>query len=390
LSFIIFKPGVNLISANSDWRDTVTEGRRLKRGYSTGTCAAAAAKAATAMLFGAGDLQVIAIDTPSGIRLELPVEEIIRSADAVSCAVRKDAGDDPDITDGMLIMARAKALDKPGVELRAGKGVGRVTKPGLQVAVGRPAINPVPEKMILSAVTAITPAGRGVEIEISIPDGERLAAKTMNARLGVVGGLSILGTSGLVEPLSEKSYRDTLALEIGALKREYSGPLVLVTGNFGKTLALEHFGLPKQALIKVGNLVGFALDRSLEWGFEKILIIGHIGKLIKVAAGIFNTHSRIADARFEIFAAHAALLGAGLETIKKMEEAVTTEEMCDLLAELGGADLFDNLAAKISGRSIAYLHGEAEIGTVIFNFRRGLLGMDRQAKQIMSDFKKEL
>ncbi len=382
--------GVIVISANSDWRDTVTEGRRLKRGYSTGSCAAAAAKAAAAMLFGAGDLlQVITIDTPAGIRLELPVEEITRSADAVSCAVRKDAGDDPDITNGMLIRARAKALDKPGVELRAGKGVGRVTKPGLQVDVGKPAINPVPEKMILSAVAAVTPADRGVEIEITIPDGERVAKRTMNARLGVVGGLSILGTSGLVEPLSEKSYRDTMALEIGALKWEYSGPLVLVTGNFGKTLALEHFGLPEQALIKVGNLVGFALDRSLEWGFEKLLIIGHIGKLIKVAAGIFNTHSRVADARFEIFAAHAALLGADRETIKKLEEAVTTEEMCDTLAKLGGADLFDNLAEKISGRSMAYLHDEAEIGTVIFNFRRGLLGMDRQARQIMEELKRE-
>ncbi len=131
------------------------------------------------------------------------------------------------------------------------------------------------------------------------------------------------------------------------------------------------------------------LDRSLESGFEKILIIGHIGKLIKVAAGIFNTHSRVADARFEIFAAHAALLGAGLETIKKLEEAVTTEEMCDTLAQLGGADLFDNLATKISGRSMAYLHDEAQIGTVIFNFRRGLLGMDRQAKQIMEDLKRQ-
>lgn len=378
-----------VISGNHNWRETVTEGRRLKRGFSTGSCAAAAAKAAAAMLFGADDLRVIAIDTPAGIKLELPVEEINRSADAVSCAVRKDAGDDPDITNGMLIWARVKIAEQSGVTLVAGRGVGRVTKPGLQVAVGRPAINPVPEKMILNETSSVTPAGRGVEIEISIPDGERLAKKTMNARLGVVGGLSILGTSGLVEPMSEQSYRDTLALEIAALKQEYFGPLILVTGNFGKQLALEHFGLPEQALIKVGNLVGFALDRCLESGFNRVLIIGHIGKLIKVAAGIFNTHSRVADARFEIFAAHAALLGADRKTISKLEEAVTTEEMCEILAELGGADLFDNLAAKISGRSIAYLNDEAEIGTVIFNFRRGLLGMDQQAQQIMNDFEKE-
>jgi len=381
---------VIFIFDTNDWRDTVTAGRRLKRGYSTGSCATAAAKAAAAMLFGEENLEIIGIDTPAGIRLMLPVEEIVRKADSVSCAVRKDAGDDPDITNGMLIRAGAKALDKPGVKLIAGIGVGRVIKPGLQVDVGKPAINPVPEKMILGEVAAVTPAGQGVEIEISIPDGERLAKKTMNARLGVVGGLSILGTSGLVEPMSEQSYRDTLALEIGALKREYRGPLVLVTGNFGKSLALEHFGLPKQALVKVGNLIGFSLDRSLECGFEKILIIGHIGKLIKVAAGIFNTHSRVADARFEIFAAHAALLGADRETITKLEKAVTTEEMCDILAVLGDADLFDHLAAKISERSSAYLYDEAEIGSVIFNFRRGLLGLDLQAKQIMNVFKKEI
>jgi cobalt-precorrin-5B (C1)-methyltransferase len=377
------------ISETVDWRDTVTEGRHLKRGYSTGSCAAAAAKAAAKMLFDADDLTIIELDTPAGIRLHLPVEDIVRAAGSVSCAVRKDAGDDPDITNGVLIGARAIAMNQPGLTLTAGKGIGLVTKPGLQVAVGRPAINPVPEKMILSAVAAVIPAGRGVEIEISIPDGERLAKKTMNARLGIVGGLSILGTSGLVEPLSEQSYRDTLALEIGALKQEYSGPLVLVTGNFGKQLALDHFGLPEQALVKIGNLVGFALDRSLESDFNKILIIGHIGKLIKVTAGIFNTHSRVADARFEIFVAHAALLGAGRETFKTLEEAVTTEEMCDILAQLGGADLFDNLAAKISGRSRAFLHDEVKIGTVIFNFRRGLLGMDRQAKKIIKEFKKE-
>jgi cobalt-precorrin-5B (C1)-methyltransferase len=167
---------------------------------------------------------------------------------------------------------------------------------------------------------------------------------------------------------------------------EHSGPLVLVTGNYGRTLALEHFKLPPQAVVKIGNLVGFSLDRCRELQLEKVLIIGHIGKLIKVVAGIFNTHSRVADARFETFAAQAALLGAPRDTILSLQQAVTTEDMVDLLAELGGPGYFDQLSAKVSERASAYLYDELAIGSVIFNFRRGLLGMDDRARSLLEEF----
>ena len=371
---------------STDWQYTVTGGRRMRRGFSTGTCAAAAAKAAVDLLFNGDIPKKVQIHTPAGVDLALDICEVTPGEGWAECAVKKDAGDDPDITNGMLVKARAIPTEKAGITIKGGRGVGVVTKPGLQVEVGRPAINPVPEQMIFEAAASVLPAGQGVEIEIIIPDGERLAKKTLNSRLGITGGLSILGTSGLVEPMSEKSYEDTLALELKSLSLEHRGPVVLVTGNYGRTLALEHFKLPEQAVVKVGNLVGFSLDRCSELELNKILIIGHIGKLIKVAAGIFNTHSRVADARFETFAARAALLGAGRETILEMQEAVTTEDMVDLLGEIGGAGYFDQLAEEVSSRSSAYLYDQARIGTVLFNFRRGLLGSDGQAKSLLGEF----
>lgn len=368
------------------WENTVTGGRRLRRGRSSGSCAAAAAKAAVAMLFGGEKLGRVSIDTPAGVRLEVDLEEIALGSGSAGCAVRKDSGDDPDITNGMLIYARAVPVSEPGVRIRTGQGVGVVTKPGLQVAVGKPAINPVPEKMILEEAASVLPPGKGVEVEISIPDGERLARKTLNARLGVTGGLSILGTSGLVEPMSEQSYKDTLALELKAVREEHRGPAVLVTGNYGRELARDHFGLPEKAVVKIGNLVGFSLDRCLELEFKKVLLIGHAGKLIKVTAGIFNTHSRVADARFEVFAARAALLGAGSEQIRELREMTTTEDMVDLLAGLGDENLFDRLAADVSSRAGEYLFGQLALGTVLFNFRRGLLGLDEMAQKILEEF----
>lgn len=316
----------------------------------------------------------------------MPVENTERASSYVTCAVRKDAGDDPDITNGMLVYARAVKQAVPGLMLKAGRGVGRVTKPGLLVKPGSPAINPVPRQMILKAAQEELPANAGAELEIFIPDGERLALKTMNARLGITGGLSILGTTGIVEPMSKRAYEETLALEIKTLAAEYHGPVVLVTGNYGRTLALEHFKLPGEVVVKIGNLVGYALDRCREQNLNQILLVGHIGKLIKVAAGIFNTHSRVADARFETFAARAALLGADQKTILRLKEAVTTEDMVDIICSLAGEKYFSELAGEITARTKGYLFDEVKTGTVLFNFRRGLLGLDHQAELLLGEF----
>ncbi len=369
------------------WNYTVTKGRRLRRGYTTGSCAAAAAKAAAAMLFGAEELHRVSILTPGGIELQLPVSNIERGAGQVSCSVQKDSGDDPDITGGIHVFACAAKRSGPGIVITAGEGVGVVTRPGLPVPVGEPAINPVPLEMIRREVSAAVPPGSGVQVTISIPGGEQLARNTFNPRLGIVGGLSILGTTGIVEPMSEEAYREALALELKVAAAEQPRFLVLVPGNHGKKVAREQLSQPAERIVKMSNFVGFALDRCIEQGVRELLLVGHAGKLFKVAAGIFNTHSKVADARFEVFAAHAALLGAGPAMVKKLQRCASTEEMFDLLDGLGKEGIYDLFASRVSRRAEDYSGGRLSVGTVLFSLKRGILGMDGRARQLLEEYR---
>ncbi len=363
---------------------TIKNGKRLRRGYTTGSCAAAAAKAAVAMLFGGETLELVSIQTPAGVQLNLPVEGVEKRYGRVLCGVRKDSGDDPDVTDGARIVAEARKREVPGIEITAGEGVGRVTRPGLPVAPGQPAINPVPMSMIRKEVGEVLPPGQGVRVEIRIPGGEELAEKTFNARLGIEGGLSILGTTGLVEPMSVDAYRETLALEIRQVLSEVGdGGLVLVPGNHGKKIACQTLSLPPGRVIRMGNEVGFALDRCLEYRVKNVLLVGHIGKLFKVAAGIFNTHSRTADARFETIAAHAVLMGATGETVRALYRCSTTEAMLDVLDTVPVPDLYERFAHKVTTRVRAHIADAFAVGTVLFSLQRGLLGMDDPAKKIL-------
>ena len=363
---------------------TIKNGKRLRRGYTTGSCAAAAAKAAVAMLFSGKTLDSVSIHTPAGIRLNLQVEGINKGNDRVVCGVLKDSGDDPDVTDGARVFAEARKSNMPGIDVTAGEGVGRVTRPGLPVLPGQPAINPVPMSMIRKEVGEVLPPGQGVRVEIRIPGGEKLAEKTFNARLGIEGGLSILGTSGLVEPMSVDAYRETLAMEIRQVVAELGdGGLVLVPGNHGKKVACQALSLAPGRVIRMGNEVGFALDRCLEYGVKNVLLVGHIGKLFKVAAGIFNTHSRTADARFETIAAHAVLLGASVETVQALYRCSTTEAMLDVLETVPAPDLYDRFAQKVSRRVRAHVADAFPVGTVLFSLQRGILGMDSSAEQLL-------
>ncbi len=368
------------------WEYTISRGRRLRRGFTTGTCAAAAAKAAATMLFSGKDLSRVSIRIPAGIELSLAVEQVLRRAGEVCCAVRKDSGDDPDVTGGALVFATVRERGDGGVTLRGGEGIGVVTRPGLPVDVGEPAINPTPRAMILSAVEALLPPGRGVEVVISIPGGAELAKKTFNPRLGITGGLSILGTTGIVEPMSEEAFKDTLALALKMLSPATRRFLVLVPGNHGKKTAAEQLGLPRQRIIKMSNFVGFMLDQCREHGVKEVLLVGHIGKLFKLAGGIFHTHSRVADARFELFAAHAALLGAGTELIVRLQGCATAEEMLEVLDDLPVVGLYDFFAAKVSARAEVYCGGELRVGTVLCSLKRGVLGMDDRAKELLEAY----
>lgn len=308
----------------------------LRMGYTTGSCAAAAASAAANMLLGGGDVEQVRLMTPKGIELFLDIEQIVRGKKQVRCGVRKYAGDDPDITDGIYVYAVAELREEPGIQIAGGIGVGRVTRPGLDQPVGEAAINRVPRKMIAEEVRrAMEAAGYagGIRIVIEIPDGERLAARTFNPRLGIEGGLSVLGTSGIVEPMSEEALKATIRAQLSVRRAEGHEDVILVPGNYGLDFLRQRHDFDARAAVKCSNFIGDAIDMAVLFGFERLLLVGHIGKLIKLSGGIFQTHSRQADARMELLAAAGIRVGVPQDILRRLLDAATTEDALGILQE---------------------------------------------------------
>ena len=298
-----------------------------REGVSTGSCAAGAAKAAALWLVTGACPEWVEIATPVGRTLRLSVVPYSPGR----CGVVKDAGDDADATHGLTVIAEVELCHGDGsVKFRAGQGVGLVTLPGLKVPVGEPAINPVPRQMIESALRDAA-GSRAALVTISVPGGEEAAKRTFNPRLGIVGGISILGTRGTVRPMDEKALLDSLALELNTHAAEGKKELALTFGGTGEAALRRAFGLQGRCVVQVGNFVGFALDEAARLGFEKILLGGHPGKLLKVAAGSFNTHNRVADGRMEALCAHAALLGMERGFVQELYACTTTEQAMTLL-----------------------------------------------------------
>lgn len=354
----------------------VKDGKKLRLGYTTGSCAAAAAKAAAFMLLTGRRKDTIDLLTPKGIRLHLTVEEIrITSAEA-SCAIRKDSGDDPDATRGTLVFACVRKTDAPGVLIDGGAGVGRVTKRGLDQPVGAAAINSVPRRMIeenVREVCALCGYDGGVSVVISVPEGEALAKKTFNPRLGIVGGISILGTTGIVEPMSEQALVDTIRVELRQ-RREMGAEYVLLTpGNYGADFIRDSIGIDPRTAVLTSNFIGDALELSHELGFHGALLIGHIGKLVKLAGGMWNTHSKFGDCRMELLAAHAASLGLRPEKVSELLQCVMCDDALRILLE---EQLYDAVLARLAGRIEFHLQhkcGEMEIGAMVFSKEYGRL-----------------
>ncbi|ADL07092.1 cobalt-precorrin-5B (C(1))-methyltransferase CbiD [Thermosediminibacter oceani] len=355
-------------------RYVLKNGKKLRCGYTTGSCAAAASKAAVAMLFNGDIPGTVQIETPGGELLTIKIESAQKGPDWAVCCVRKDGGDDPDVTHGLLVCAKVRKIDGEGILVEAGEGIGTVTKPGLPVKPGEPAINPVPMAMIKREVAKVLPEGCGVRLVLSIPGGEKVAEKTFNPRLGIVGGLSILGTTGIVEPMSLESLKETLALELSVLSAQGIKNLVLTPGNYGKSYAIKS-GIDESLIVSCGNYLGFTLEKAVEMKFEEVHLVGDIGKLIKVAAGIFNTAGRVADARAEIMAAYAAYFGAGPDTVRKVLASNTTEEAMELI-EKSGINLSE-FAAFVAGRvrdkCLWYTGGKIEVSVELISNKRGLL-----------------
>lgn len=313
--------------------------------------------------------------------MEIPVEGIITERGKATAQVIKDAGDDPDVTHGISIFSCVELLDKPGIVISGGPGVGTVTKPGLAVGVGEAAINPVPRKMITTALEEVLAPGSGVQVTIFAPEGETLARKTMNPRLGIIGGISILGTSGLVRPMSQEAYLDSLVPQITQALALGHNTVVLTPGGMGARMAAET-GIPTEAVIQTSNFVGAMLEECVQHGVEEILLFGHIGKIIKVAGGIFNTHSKVADARSEILAAHAALLGAPLQAIQEIMQVNTMEAAVSLIKNFKLEPVYASLAAAASQRCQARLGEKMTIGTVLYALDGTILGYDETASRL--------
>lgn len=369
----------------------------LARGYTTGTCAQAATKAAAAMLFGGGILERVEVELPGGERLELKIEDVtVRRAEEtqelpslVSCAVRKDSGDDPDVTDQTLVYSAVSRKREPGILLEGGRGVGRVTKPGLEQPVGNAAINRVPREMILrEAEAACEEAGyeQGLRVEISVPEGERLAAKTFNPRLGIEGGISILGTTGIVEPMSEQALIDTIRLDLKVKLASGNPFLIAAPGNYGLDFLKASYGIEPDEAVKCSNYIGQTLEMAEENGCRGLVLAGHIGKLVKVAGGIFNTHSRWADCRMELLGAAALRSGLGEEKALRILESLTTEDALSQCSEPERERLMETLMTAIRDHLIRRITGEMELGVIVFSNRYGILGKSDNAEALIQKY----
>ena len=361
--------------------------KQLRMGYTTGSCAAAAAKAAARMLLSQEEVRQVSLMTPKGIRLYLDVEEILCTQERVRCAIRKDAGDDPDVTDQILVYAEVTKMSGNQIVLDGGIGVGRVTRKGLEQKIGDAAINKVPRAMIREAVEKERERfgyPGGLSVIISIPEGVELAKKTFNPRLGIQGGISVLGTTGIVEPMSEKALTDTIFLEMKMLKENGNDYCYLVPGNYGSDFLRGALGYDGNLAVKCSNYIGEAIDSGVRLGMKGLLLIGHVGKLIKVAAGVMNTHSRQADCRGEVFASHAAMAGASAEVVRQIMESITTTEMIEVLEE---ERLLDAVMESVMKRIEYYLKqrgGESLcMEAIVFSNEKGILGETRGARKLL-------
>ena len=367
-------------------------GRRLRCGYTTGTCAALAVAGAVRLLLTGTPPPSVSLETPRGITVEVPLEACRLECGKASCAVRKDGGDDIDATSGLLVFVHAERQDAPGTVIEGGEGVGRVTKPGLDQPVGAAAINRVPRQMIREAAAAVCGElgySGGLRITVTVPGGREAAKRTFNPELGIEGGISILGTSGIVEPMSLRALADTVSLEIRQAAALGSRHIILTPGNFGldflRVQGLDRRGVP---VVKCSNFIGDALDACAGAGLETVLLAGHIGKLGKLSGGIMNTHSRFAGCRTELFCAHAAVCGASAQVCRALMDAVSSDAC---IAILDGAGLREAVLERMLSAIQRHLDrrtgGACQSGAILFSNEYGPLGQTEAVKEIVNAWK---
>ena len=336
--------------------------------------------------------ETISLTTPKGVTLTLAVEDISMGPDRVSCAIRKDSGDDPDVTNGTLVFAEVTAKEEPGIAIDGGLGVGRVTKKGLDQSVGNAAINSVPRQMIrenLEEILTLTDQNCGLNVVISVPEGEKLAKQTFNPRLGIVGGISILGTTGIVEPMSEKALVDTIRVELKQRRANGDDYVLLTPGNYGCDFIRAGLSLNAEQAVQSSNFIGQTLDICRELGFRGALLVGHIGKLVKVSGGMMNTHSKYGDCRMEILAAHAGIAGLSPEKIGELLQCVACDDALRILLDAG---CFEKTMTGLTERILFHLRHRAgedmEVGTILFSKEYGLLAKSDNAMELIDQITK--
>lgn len=369
--------------------EIVKNGKKLRCGYTTGTCATAASTAAAKMLLTGEEVPSVQVHTPAGVTLQLEIHDPMVEKNAVSCAVQKYSGDDPDITNGILIYSRVEKTEQ-GIDIDGGFGVGRVTLPGLDQPVGNAAINSTPRRMITEHLTKLCEEcgyEGGLKVVISIPQGEELAKKTFNSRLGILGGLSVLGTSGIVEPMSNHALVESLKLEMRRYLPDCDGNLLLVPGNYGAHFAHDSLHLRDSHVVSCSNFIGEAIDGAIECGYRKLLLVGHIGKLVKLGINITNTHSAYGDGRMETLLMCGLKAGADFETLQALASAVTTDTSIRILHEKG---LLEKTMQILGARIEDCLHRRAadklEIAYVCFTNAEpcaGVLMQSDNAKEML-------
>lgn len=363
------------------------DNKKLRYGYTTGSCAAAAAKAATLMMICKMPVHFVDLMTPKGFRLHLRIINITMEKDFVICAVQKDSGDDPDVTNGIIVYAKVTKNDKGIIYIDGGLGVGRVTKKGLEQPKGNAAINKVPRQMIMDAVMEVCDENdyaSGINVEITIPEGVEIAKRTFNPNLGIIGGISVLGTSGIVEPMSEAAIIESIRVDMKMVVANGSEYLLLSPGNYGVDFARVNMSVSNIHSVKYSNYVGEAIDIAIELGVKGVLFISHIGKFIKVAGGIMNTHSKYADARMEILTANAVLAGAPIHTLEEVLKCVTMDEAIAILEESKVMEkIMEHVMEKIQYHLKRRAYEAIEIGAIIFSNQYGVLGQTENAKELL-------
>ena len=375
----------------------------MRYGFTTGSCAAAAAAAACYMLLTGRKKEEMTILTPKGISYTAKLVDIIVEQDSAACAIVKDGGDDPDITTGAHIVAEVAFLQNETLQndnsdvmqqiiIRGGKGVGRVTKPGLDQPVGEAAINHVPREMIIKEVQRMCElcgyTGM-LQVTISVPEGEEIAKKTFNPRLGITGGISILGTSGIVEPMSSQALLDTIQVELRQKKAMGQQMIAVTPGNYGLDFMKEAFAYDLDKSVKCSNFIGNTIDMAAETGFCGMLLTGHIGKLVKVSGGIMNTHSKEGDCRMELLAAAALKSGGSKMQALEILDAVTTEEGIRILQEGGN---LQKTMQFVMEKIMFYLRKRAadrlQIECMMYANGYGLLAESNGAEAMLRDLMK--